>query len=183
MIDPRHEQTTPSADVPYWARGYDLAAHDTDRDANHEFACFVVRMIMVGVIGVVAAFTIAVASMIFAWGAEMPKGPFLDGPQYNPYGTPAIKKKYAASPLKPWFDGLKSGKGLCCSFADGVKIEDVDWDTKGGHYRVRLDGKWVVVPAAALVTEPNKFGPAVVWPFAGADGSTQIRCFLPGAGS
>ena len=91
--------------------------------------------------------------------------------------------RYANSPLKQWFDHLASGKGLCCSFADGVSIEDIDWDSRDGRYRVRLQGQWVVVPDAALVTEPNRFGPAVVWPYQDANGSTQIRCFLPGAGA
>jgi hypothetical protein len=91
--------------------------------------------------------------------------------------------RFANSALKPWFDKLASGKGLCCSFADGVKIEDVDWDTHDGRYRVRLDGRWIVVPDAALVTEPNKFGPAVVWPYQDATGATQIRCFIPGSGA
>ena len=87
--------------------------------------------------------------------------------------------------LHAWFDKLASGKGLCCSFADGVAVEDVDWDTggAGGRYRVRLDGRWIEVPDAALVTEPNKFGRAVVWPYQDSSGSTQIRCFLPGAGT
>jgi hypothetical protein len=91
--------------------------------------------------------------------------------------------RFANSPLKQWFDQLASGKGLCCSFADGVKVEDVDWDTRDGRYRVRLKGQWVEVPDAALVTEPNKFGPAVVWPYQDAAGATQIRCFIPGAGA
>jgi hypothetical protein len=82
-----------------------------------------------------------------------------------------------------WFEHLASGKGLCCSFADGFSIADVDWDTQDGRYRVRLDGLWVEVPDAAVVTEPNRFGPAVVWPFQDADGVNQIRCFLPGAGA
>jgi hypothetical protein len=90
--------------------------------------------------------------------------------------------KYASSPLKPWFDSLASRRGLCCSFADGQSVEDVDWDTKGGKYRVRLDGQWFEVPAEALVTVPNKFGPAVVWPYKDYEGRTQIRCFIPGAG-
>jgi len=34
--------------------------------------------------------------------------------------------RYANSPLKQWFDRLASGKGLCCSFADGVSVEDID---------------------------------------------------------
>ncbi len=91
--------------------------------------------------------------------------------------------RFADSPLKPWFDRLASGKGLCCSFADGVKVENVDWDTQEGHYRVRLNGQWVLVPDAAVVTEPNRYGPAVVWPYKDSDGTTLIRCFMPGAGA
>ena len=91
--------------------------------------------------------------------------------------------RYADEPLHEWFSGLASGKGLCCSFADGVRVEDVDWDVQDGQYRVRLQGEWVLVPENALVTEPNRFGPAVVWPFKDADGATQVRCFLPGAGA
>ena len=33
--------------------------------------------------------------------------------------------RYANSPLKSWFDQLASGKGLCCSFADGFKVDEV----------------------------------------------------------
>ena len=43
--------------------------------------------------------------------------------------------KFANSPLKAWFDQLASGKGLCCSFADGVSIKDVDWGTAVRHAR------------------------------------------------
>lgn len=99
--------------------------------------------------------------------------------------------RFANSPLKPWFDQLKSGKGLCCSFADGLTVKDVDWDTApvatadGNElrYRVRIDGHWIIVPPNAVVTEPNKFGRAVVWPYVDAAGVTQIRCFMPGAGT
>ena len=49
--------------------------------------------------------------------------------------------KFDNSPLKQWFDSLASRKGACCSFADGVSIADVDWDTKDENYRVRLDGQ------------------------------------------
>jgi len=91
--------------------------------------------------------------------------------------------RYANEPLHAWFDQLASGKGLCCSFADGFSVQDVDWDTQDGRYRVRLHGEWIVVPENAVVTEPNRYGPAVVWPYMDAEGSTQIRCFLPGAGA
>jgi hypothetical protein len=110
--------------------------------------------------------------------------------------TPAVSYarddgRFADSPLKPWFDKLASGKGLCCSFAEGLAIKDVDWDTATvadasgvPHvaYRVRVYGQWIIVPDAAVVTEPNRFGPAVVWPYQDAIGATQIRCFMPGAG-
>jgi hypothetical protein len=91
--------------------------------------------------------------------------------------------RFANSPLKLWFDRLASDKGLCCSFADGVAVQDVDWDTQDGHYRVRIYGQWFVVPEDAVVTEPNRFGPTVVWPYRDYDGATQIRCFMPGAGT
>lgn len=90
--------------------------------------------------------------------------------------------QYAQSPLKSWFDHLRSSKGLCCSFADGIAIQDVDWDTDGTHYRVRIEGVWVVVPDDAVITEPNRFGPAVVWPYWLSTG-IAIRCFMPGAGT
>lgn len=91
--------------------------------------------------------------------------------------------RYANEPLHAWFDQLASAKGLCCSFADGFSIQDVDWDTREGRYRVRLQGEWVTVPETAVVTEPNRYGPAVVWPYKDSSGNTQIRCFLPGAGA
>lgn len=87
--------------------------------------------------------------------------------------------RYAHSPLKPWFDGLKSGKGLCCSDADGFAVSDPDWESKDGHYRVRVDNEWVDVPDDAVVTEPNRYGRTMVWPIKGTLG-TSIRCFMPG---
>lgn len=87
--------------------------------------------------------------------------------------------RYANSPLKPWFDHLSSGRGLCCSNADGVAVSDPDWDSKGGHYRVRLDGTWIDVPDDAVIKEPNRAGRTMVWPIKGTLG-TSIRCFLPG---
>lgn len=100
--------------------------------------------------------------------------------------------RYANSAYSAWFNGLQSGKGPCCSFADGRSISDVDWDTKeiaepDGekklHYRVRVDGNWIVVPENALVTVPNRLGVAVVWPYIDTTGLLQIRCFMPGTGT
>ena len=120
----------------------------------------------------ISATAVAVITVLMTVASVAPVGARDDG-------------RYANAPLKSWFDQLASGKGLCCSFADGVTIEDVDWDTgntKGG-YRVRLAGVWIDVPETALIKEPNKYGPAVVWPYRDIDGITQIRCFLPGAGT
>jgi hypothetical protein len=50
-------------------------------------------------------------------------------------------------------------------------------------YCVRLDGQWMRVPEAALVSEPNRYGRAVVWPYQDVGGVTRIRCFMPGAGT
>jgi hypothetical protein len=88
--------------------------------------------------------------------------------------------RYANSPLKPWFDSLKSGKGPCCSDADGYAVSDPDWESKSGHYRVRIDGEWYDVPDDAVITEPNRVGRTMVWPIKGWGGIT-IRCFMPGS--
>ena len=88
--------------------------------------------------------------------------------------------RYSLSPLKPWFDGLRSGKGLCCSDADGFAVSDPDWESKSGHYRVRVDNEWIDVPDDAVITEPNRAGRTMVWPLKGSLGTT-IRCFMPGS--
>ena len=88
--------------------------------------------------------------------------------------------RYANSPLKQWFDSLKSGRGPCCSDADGSAVSDVDWESKDGRYRVRVEGEWHEVPEDAVVTEPNRIGRTMVWPIKGYLGMT-IRCFMPGS--
>jgi hypothetical protein len=90
--------------------------------------------------------------------------------------------RYAAQnpELHRWFESLRSGKGPCCSDADGSAVSDVDWETAGGHYRVRIDGEWIDVPDEAVITEPNRIGRTMVWPIRGYLGMT-IRCFMPGS--
>lgn len=101
--------------------------------------------------------------------------------------SPAIARddgRYAQSPLKNWFNGLKSKQGVpCCDTADGLRVEDVDWEAADGRYRVRIDGQWVNVPPEALIEQPNLAGPAIVWPIKNSAGKLEIRCFIPGAGS
>src|SRR5215831_16485377 len=92
--------------------------------------------------------------------------------------------RYAGSPLKEWFDSLRSSKGPCCSDADGTALSDIDWETKDGHYRVRIEGKWWDVPDEAVIREPNRAGRTMVWPvYYGSRNETirvDIRCFMPG---
>lgn len=93
-----------------------------------------------------------------------------------------VDGRYAAQnpELHQWFEGLRSAKGPCCSDADGTALSDVDWETAGGHYRVRIDGAWVEVPDEAVITEPNRIGRTMVWPIRGYLG-VSIRCFMPGS--
>ena len=110
--------------------------------------------------------------------------------------TPTLARdpdgRFAQSPLKPWFDQLRSGKGRCCSDADGTAVKDADWESKDGHYRVFIHDQWWDVPDEAVITEPNKFGRTMVWPIYGWDYSKPggehgyaenitIRCFMPGS--
>lgn len=95
--------------------------------------------------------------------------------------------QFTNSPLHAWFDHLASKKGLCCSMADGRAVEDPDWESKNGHYRVKIgigdDYKtliWVDVPDDAVITEPNRAGRTMVWPIY-FDGQVAIRCFMPGS--
>jgi hypothetical protein len=87
--------------------------------------------------------------------------------------------RYAGSPLKPWFDSLNSGRGPCCSDADGTALLDVDWESHNGRYRVRLYGNWIDVPDEAVIKSPNLDGRTIVWPIPMPSG-LQIRCFIPG---
>ena len=104
-------------------------------------------------------------------------------------GLPAQARddgRYANSPLKGWFESLHSkAGGPCCADADGTALDDVDWDTREGHYRVRLQGAWIEVPDDAVITEPNRVGRTMVWPIynRGLGGvlSVTIRCFMPGS--
>lgn len=92
--------------------------------------------------------------------------------------------RYAQSDqgIKEWIRGLKNSKGEgCCDTADGFPAE-VQYDTASGHYRVRIDGVWLIVPDHAVITSPNKLGYAVVW-YTHVDGKPKINCFIPGGGA
>ena len=98
--------------------------------------------------------------------------------------------KWANEPLRPWFEALKNKTGLvCCAEADGHPLDESEWDIKDNHYRVFVQGGWVVVPDLAVISGPNKFGKAIVWlwpqevlAWGGEPANTVIRCFIPGSG-
>ena len=102
--------------------------------------------------------------------------------------------------LNNWFENLhNSDKGLCCSGSEGtvlaideIRTTDVEQCEQGisgdvpAHYCVRLEGRWFQVPDTSVVTVPNKYGQALVWPVWYGDGSNLhkrvfVRCFLPGS--
>jgi hypothetical protein len=58
-------------------------------------------------------------------------------------------------------------------------VADPDWESKDGHFRVRLGNKWVDVPDDALITEPNRAGRTMVWPLR-TGAAISIRCFYAG---
>jgi len=84
--------------------------------------------------------------------------------------------------LDGWFMGLSSkAKAPCCDGSDALRLDDVDWETRDGHYRVRLEGQWVDVPDSAVVNGPNRAGPTMVWPYRRDGHLNQVRCFMPGS--
>jgi hypothetical protein len=50
-----------------------------------------------------------------------------------------------------WIVMPDNTNGLCRSFAEGFRADDVDWNT-----RVRLNGEWIVVPDNTVVTEEHR---------------------------
>ena len=83
--------------------------------------------------------------------------------------------------LNSWYESLYSGKGPCCDGSDAERVDDADWETKDGHYRVRIDGEWVDVPNDAVVDGPNRAGRTMVWPYYLNGALVGVRCFLPGS--
>lgn len=87
--------------------------------------------------------------------------------------------------IKKWIKELKNSKGEnCCDTADGYPVE-AENDTAKGHWRVRINGEWIVVHDEAVLISPNRLGYPMVWWYPVWESSKvmhpQIRCFLPGA--
>jgi hypothetical protein len=82
--------------------------------------------------------------------------------------------------LNHWYESLRSGKGPCCDGSEATRLDDADWESKDGHYRVHIGDEWVDVPNEAVVGGPNLDGRAMVWPYY-EDGHPRARCFIPGS--
>lgn len=84
--------------------------------------------------------------------------------------------------LDDWYHGLHSDAGAwCCEGKEATHLADVDWESKDGHYRVRVDGTWWDVPEGAVISTPNKDGRAMVWMNGGYGGHNGVRCFMAGS--
>ena len=95
---------------------------------------------------------------------------------------PAGAHDHSRPDLDGWFKSLQSqGKSPCCDGSDAMRLDDVDWESKDGHYRVKLDGEWIDVPDSAVVEGPNRAGPTMVWPWRTDGKLNRVRCFLPGS--
>ena len=72
--------------------------------------------------------------------------------------------RYADVPLKYWFDNLTSSNGKCWSSQTAFRSA-----TSSGTRRTVITAccctsKWINVPNSSVVTEPNRYGPAVIGP-------------------
>lgn len=88
--------------------------------------------------------------------------------------------------LEAWTKTLTDETGVsCCTLVNGFRPTEVEWVMGANYYRVKIQGKWVLVPDEAVVKGPNRLGYAAVWydidyDINLDDSSIEIRCFLPG---
>jgi hypothetical protein len=82
--------------------------------------------------------------------------------------------------IREWIEGLRNGRNTgCCATSDGTKVDAADWRRTEMGYEVMIQGTWLTVDPAAVVTDRNRVGYAIVWTYF-ADNKINIRCFLPG---
>jgi hypothetical protein len=129
----------------------------------------------VGFVIVICA--IAVAILVVLWGSmalSRDNGQWAQSP-------PAIRKWFQDQRVP---NGPEAGKS-CCNTSDGNYAEE---DIRDGNYWTRcpVDSpcpikEWMLVPAGAVIHDPNRNGAPVVWWFY-EQGLPKIRCYAPGGG-
>ena len=79
--------------------------------------------------------------------------------------------------IRAWFKSVVGPSGVpCCDISDGHRTR---YDMREGTYWVPVDGKWLPVPAGAVIRDAgNPIGEAVVW-YARYGDNVLIRCFVP----
>jgi len=89
--------------------------------------------------------------------------------------------RYRQSANREWFRTLTNQYGImCCDEADGMRLDDPDWEFDGQSYRVRVEGSWMPVPSTAIVRQSNKMNYAVVWLWKD-EGHLRVGCFMAGS--
>ena len=80
--------------------------------------------------------------------------------------------------LAPWFQSLQAPSGMsCCALADGHILKDSEWRIVGDHYEILVAGKWIEVPADAVLNQvENPTGGAVA--FYPPSGAPPLYCFV-----
>lgn len=90
--------------------------------------------------------------------------------------------------VQQWFKDqtIPGTNQRCCDISDGEYAEE---DIRDGHYWTRSpksQGKWLQVPDAAVIHDPNRNGEPVVWYSYDSDAddggyaALTIRCYAPG---
>jgi hypothetical protein len=79
--------------------------------------------------------------------------------------------------IRAWFKGVIAPNGVpCCDISDGHRTE---YDFREGAYWVPIEGRWMQVPAHAIIRDRgNPVGEAVVW-YVHHRGGIIISCFVP----
>jgi predicted ATPase len=96
---------------------------------------------------------------------------------------PQQRRQKTLEALTAQVEALSRQNPLLMIFEDAHWTDPTSLETFGRVVdRVRSLPVLLPVPDETVVTEPNRFGAAVVWPYLDTDGTTQVRCFLPGAG-
>jgi hypothetical protein len=90
--------------------------------------------------------------------------------------------------IRNWFNNLKNPNGgMCCSLADGHRLDGDDVSTMGPTWYVFVEDDWWEVPADRIVTtEGNPVGQAVVFYRTVQRPNQKLKldifCFVPPGG-